>query len=193
VLILFVVWWPATGSGAAGSAPTGPEEEAVLWGREVLARASQPPAAWITPVVDEPEEAPGNYRHPPGLPRNGETPVILERLQRTIELLQEAIRMQQEPRTPDNVARSDGVLYTAYKYLGAANTGVEMRIDRQIRGKKVAIKDPVLDTALRTLEKARLAHVRGAMNANQSANTEATVRRAEAAIALIQQAMALVF
>jgi hypothetical protein len=184
---------------APATAPARPaaEGDGVLWrsapvtpGTLVLTAGGDDVAGGGEPVD---EGRPRTYRKAPELPRNGDPAVILARLQRTIELLEEAIRMQQQPRTRDNVARTDAVLYAAYKYLGAANTGIELRIDRQIRGKKLPMKDPVLETALRTLEQVRGAHVRAAMNANQHADAAGTVQRAQQAIAVISQTMALVF
>ena len=127
----------------------------------------------------------------PHLERSRDPAVISTRLQATIKYLQQVIEMQSEPRTPEGITRADAVLYTAYKYVGAAHNGVESRLDLKVRQSK--FRDPMLAQSLKTLATARNVHVRGALNANKRANPEGTIGHARQAIALIEQVLAIGF
>ena len=84
----------------------------------------------------------------PRLERNGDPAVISARLQKTVEYLNKVIAMRSEPRTKENMAEADAILYTADKYVGAAYTGVEIRLDNMVR--RSNYHDPVLAHSLQT-------------------------------------------
>ena len=134
-----------------------------------------------------------DYRVAPKLPRNGDPGVISARLTQTVSLLNDAIRMQQEARTEDAIARADGVLYSAYKYLGAAYSGIEIRIHRLSSKHKFLGNDPVLELSRKTIERARNTYVRTAMNTNKAGDAVATVQASRGAISLIEQVLAVGF
>ncbi|HXH83830.1 MAG TPA: hypothetical protein VNN07_13020 [Candidatus Tectomicrobia bacterium] len=140
-------------------------------------------------VVAADDGASRTRRAAPRLPRSGDPAIIKGRLAQTVELLKQAIAMQEEPRTRDAIVRADAVLYSAYKYLGSAYTGVEIRMDRMARKNKLVGHDPLLEVALKTLARARDQHVRTAMNRNDAGDAAGTIQASRSAIALIEQVM----